>query len=78
MKEININERIVTFCKAKRIKQVDLELGGCGSKQTVSHVWNNKRKPSADFLERLAILFEDLDTRWLLTGKKTTYKNIVE
>lgn len=64
----NLNERIVLFCIAKRIKQVDLEKAGYASKQTINQIWHNKRSPSSAFLERLVSDNEDLNARWLLTG----------
>lgn len=65
-----INSRIVEYCKQKGIRQVDLEKAQYGSKQSINMIFNNKRKPNCTFLEKLVSDNEDLDARWLITGKK--------
>jgi transcriptional regulator with XRE-family HTH domain len=67
---MTLNERISTYCKNKKIKQLDLVKIGCGSKQTVNAIINNKNKPSSQFLEAFLKAFSDIDARWLLTGSE--------
>jgi len=52
--------------KGKR--QVDLLTAGYAAKQTISNIWNEKSKPSCEFLETLISDNKDLNVRWLFTG----------
>lgn len=80
----DINERIVLYLKTRRIRQIDLEKKGYGSKQTINNIWHNKRKPSIDFLINILNDDKELSSEWLLTGKgkmfinPTTVKTVYE
>ncbi|MFV0329822.1 MAG: hypothetical protein ACK5KL_08400 [Dysgonomonas sp.] len=67
-KKTTINERIVFYCKANRIKQVDLERAGYASKQSINNIWHGRQKPACEFLERFISDNENLNARWLLSG----------
>ena len=38
------------------------------NRATVSHVLSNRNKPSIDFIQKLLIVFPDLNANWLITG----------
>lgn len=64
-----INQRIVEYCKFKGKRQADLEKAKYASKQTLSAIWNEKSKPSSEFLERFVSDNKDLNARWLFSGE---------
>ena len=39
-------------------------------RSSVSHVLSGRNKPSIDFLEKILNVFPDVDTTWLITGRK--------
>jgi len=43
-------------------------------RSSVSHVMSGRNKPSIDFLEKILIVFPDIDTTWLITGKSSLTK----
>ncbi|NDV96025.1 hypothetical protein D0T84_14040 [Dysgonomonas sp. 521] len=63
-----INEQIISYCKYKKIRQIDFEKAGYASKQTISNIWHGKQKPGCEFLERFISENKDLNARWLFTG----------
>jgi transcriptional regulator with XRE-family HTH domain len=66
---VDITDRIIEFCNKKKIKQIELEKAGCGSKGTINNVFRKKNDPSSRFLEAFVKAFP-VDARWLLTGEE--------
>ena len=64
-----IISRLLSYCNVNNIRQSDLVNFGCGSKQTVSNVWNQKNEPNAFLLSKLLEHETKLNARWLLTGE---------
>jgi len=46
-------------------------------RSSVSHVLSGRNKPSIDFLEKILIIFPDIDTTWLITGKINSRKELI-
>lgn len=67
--QYSINQRFVTYCNKRGIKQAYLVSAGYASKQTISWIWNGRTKPGCEFLEKFAVDYKDLNLRWLLTGE---------
>tara|TARA_Y100001968_G_C18955312_1_gene525086 strand:- start:4 stop:300 length:297 start_codon:yes stop_codon:yes gene_type:complete len=38
------------------------------NRATVSHILSNRNKPSIDFIQKLLIVYPDLNANWLITG----------
>jgi len=47
-------------------------------RSNISHILNGRNKPSAAFIEKMLIVFPDLDARWLLTGQGDMVDSINE
>jgi transcriptional regulator with XRE-family HTH domain len=45
-------------------------------RSSVSHVLSGRNKPSIDFLEKILIIFPDIDTTWLITGRINSQKDV--
>jgi transcriptional regulator with XRE-family HTH domain len=43
-------------------------------RSSVSHVLSGRNKPSIDFLEKILIVFPDIDATWLITGRISPVK----
>jgi transcriptional regulator with XRE-family HTH domain len=43
-------------------------------RSSVSHVLSGRNKPSIDFLEKILIVFPEVDATWLITGKPAVHK----
>lgn len=72
---MSISNRISEVCKIKKIKNIDLVNLKCGSTQTVSFVLNNKVNPNSGFLSIFLMNNEDVNARWLLTGKGSMFES---
>jgi transcriptional regulator with XRE-family HTH domain len=46
-------------------------------RSSVSHVLSGRNKPSIDFLEKILIVFPDIDTTWLITGRISSQKDVI-
>lgn len=64
-----VNSRISRFIKEKKIKQKELSEALGVARQTVSNLINDRYNPSLDFLQKLALSFPKLNTRWILLGE---------
>lgn len=38
-------------------------------RSNISHILNGRNKPGASFIEKLLVIYNDLNARWLLTGE---------
>ena len=47
-------------------------------RSNISHILNGRNKPGASFIERLLLMFPDLNARWLLTGEGSMVEKPVE
>ena len=46
-------------------------------RSSISHILSGRNKPSLDFILKVTSVFKDVDIHWLLNGKVTFPKNIV-
>jgi len=46
-------------------------------RSSVSHVLSGRNKPSIDFLEKILIVFPDIDTTWLITGRNNSHEELI-
>jgi len=46
-------------------------------RSSVSHVLSGRNKPSIDFLEKILIVFPDIDTTWLITGRNNSQEELI-
>ena len=44
-------------------------------RSNISHILNDRNKPSYDFILRILNHFKDINPEWLLTGKSSMYKS---
>jgi transcriptional regulator with XRE-family HTH domain len=63
-----MNNRIKRFVSHKNISAGELaELTGV-QRSNISHIFNGRNKPGAQFIENFLLAFPDVNARWLLTG----------
>ena len=64
-----MKERIKEFIEYKGISAGELASSLDVQRSNISHILNGRNKPGAAFIEKLLIVFPDLNARWLLTGE---------
>jgi len=47
-------------------------------RSSISHIISGRNKPSLDFIQKLLKAFPDLNVEWLITGKGTMGKSIMD
>ena len=63
-----MKERIKEFIDYKGISAGDLANSLDVQRSNISHILNGRNKPGAALIEKLLVVFPDLNARWLLTG----------
>lgn len=63
-----MKERIKKFMDHKGINAGELALALEVQRSNISHILNGRNKPGAAFIEKMLLVYPDLDARWLLTG----------
>ncbi len=64
-----MKERIKEFIEYKGISAGDLANSLDVQRSNISHILNGRNKPGAALIEKLLLVFPDLNARWLLTGE---------
>ena len=70
-----MKERIQKFIDNKGIQPGELAIMLEVQRSNISHILNGRNKPGASFIEKMLLVFPELNARWLLTGEgNMTYK----
>jgi transcriptional regulator with XRE-family HTH domain len=64
-----MKERIKEFIDYKGISPGELASQLEVQRSNISHILNGRNKPGASLIEKMLMIFPDLDARWLLTGE---------
>ena len=67
-KHSEMKERIKEFIEYKGITAGELASNLDVQRSNISHILNGRNKPGAALIEKLLLVFPDLNARWLLTG----------
>lgn len=70
-----MKERIQEFIDYKGITPGELASSLDVQRSNISHILNGRNKPGAALIEKLLLVFPDLNARWLLTGEGTMLDN---
>lgn len=64
-----MKDRIKKFMDYKGISAGELSVLLEVQRSNISHILNGRNKPGALFIEKLLLVFPELNARWLLTGQ---------
>lgn len=64
-----MKDRIKQYMDYKDISAGELSSMLDVQRSNVSHILNGRNKPGASFIEKLLVVFPDLNARWLFTGE---------
>lgn len=64
-----MKDRIKQYIEFKGITAGELAVMLDVQRSNISHILNGRNKPGATLIEKLLLVFPDLNARWLLTGK---------
>jgi transcriptional regulator with XRE-family HTH domain len=64
-----MKDRIKQYIEFKGITAGELAVMLDVQRSNISHILNGRNKPGAALIEKLLLVFPDLNARWLLTGK---------
>lgn len=64
-----MKERIKEFIDYKGISAGELASMLEVQRSNISHILNGRNKPGASLIEKMLMVFPDLNARWLLTGE---------
>lgn len=64
-----MKDRIQKYMDFKEINAGELAQLLDVQRSNISHILNGRNKPSAAFIEKMLLVFPDLNARWLLTGQ---------
>lgn len=64
-----MKDRIKQYIEFKGITAGELAVILDVQRSNISHILNGRNKPGAALIEKLLLVFPDLNARWLLTGK---------
>ena len=64
-----MKERIKEFIDSKGIQPSELAIMLEVQRSNISHILNGRNKPGALLIEKMLLVFPELNARWLLTGK---------
>ncbi|MCY1722257.1 helix-turn-helix transcriptional regulator [Prolixibacteraceae bacterium Z1-6] len=73
-----MKDRIKQFIEQKGISAGELAGMLDVQRSNISHILNGRNKPGASFIEKLLVVFPDLNARWLLTGAGAMLEGDVE
>jgi hypothetical protein len=74
---MDISKRISQICEQRGIRQKDLLLNDLGSNQKVGRVFKGSELPTLKFVAGFIDMLDDIDVRWLITGKNTDRNNLL-
>ena len=64
-----MKERIKEFIDSKGIQPGELAIMLEVQRSNISHILNGRNKPGASLIEKMLLVFPELNARWLLTGE---------
>ena len=64
-----MKDRIKEFIDSKDIQPGELAIMLEVQRSNISHILNGRNKPGASLIEKMLLVFPELNARWLLTGK---------
>ena len=64
-----MKERIKKFIDSKGIQPGELAIMLEVQRSNISHILNGRNKPGASLIEKMLLVFPELNARWLLTGE---------
>lgn len=73
-----MKDRIKQYIEYKGISAGELSVMLEVQRSNISHILNGRNKPGAALIEKLLLVFPDLNARWLLTGKGTMSEDAAE
>ncbi len=73
-----MKDRIKKFMDHKGINAGELALALEVQRSNISHILNGRNKPGAAFIEKMLLVYPDLDARWLLTGSGDMLGGVIE
>jgi len=68
-----MKERIKEFIDKKGMQPSELAVMLDVQRSNVSHILNGRNKPGASFIEKMLLVFPELNARWLLTGEGSMF-----
>jgi len=68
-----MKERIKEFIDSKEIQPGELAIMLEVQRSNISHILNGRNKPGASFIEKMLLVFPELNARWLLTGEGSMF-----
>ena len=72
-----MKERIKEFIDSKGIQPAELAIMLEVQRSNISHILNGRNKPGASLIEKMLVVFPELNARWLLTGEGTMFVSSV-
>ncbi len=66
---MDISERIKLIINHYKITSAEFANKVAVQKSSISHLLSGRNKPSFDFINKLAIAFEEISIEWFITGK---------
>lgn len=76
LKFTKMKERIKELIECKKIQPGELAIMLGIQRSNISHILNGRNKPGASLIEKILILFPELNARWLLTGEGNMFSSI--
>uniref|UniRef100_UPI003216228B helix-turn-helix domain-containing protein n=1 Tax=uncultured Draconibacterium sp. TaxID=1573823 RepID=UPI003216228B len=73
-----MKDRIKQFIEQKGISAGELAGMLDVQRSNISHILNGRNKPGATFIEKMLLVFPDLNARWLFTGIGTMIEGVIE
>ena len=70
-----MKERIQEFIDSKGISAGELASLLEVQRSNISHILNGRNKPGASLIEKMLLVFPELNARWLLTGEGNMLEN---
>ncbi|MDD4755554.1 MAG: helix-turn-helix transcriptional regulator [Prolixibacteraceae bacterium] len=68
-----MKDRIRQFIEHKGVTAGELaEITGV-QRSNISHIFNGRNKPGAQFIEKFLLAFPEINARWLLTGEGSMF-----
>ena len=64
-----MKNRIKEFIDSKSIQPGELAIMLEVQRSNISHILNGRNKPGASLIEKMLLVFPELNARWLLTGE---------
>jgi len=73
-----MRDRLIRFMSSKQLSAAQFadEIGV--QRSSISHLLSGRNKPSFDFIEKMLNKFPGLNPEWLILGKGTMYKEMVQ